>query len=311
MTYERSAWQGPVSTNRRNSTVTPANPSGYRVTRRRVDLGSVVAEMVTTGPHRLDRDAPIDGTGNRIVVTIVGEGSIVGSVDDRQFTLQRGDVSISDDRHQLHYVADRDLRVLRVLVDIDEIPDRLLEGEPLPAGVIRRTALVNSSLAFVSALFAHAESGPAGSDVGFHEYLREALVNISIAMIAEAQHLARGEQEGTEDLRARIKRYTLDHLADPDLSPAVVARAVGISVRYAHQMFNRNGTTLARFIRERRLDQVAAELRDGRSTDSLGELGVRYGFGSRDQLARGFRQRFGRTMGEYRADQMLDHRAES
>lgn len=306
MTFQRSTWQGPVSPDHGGDIVTPAHPGVYRATRRRIDLGSVVVEVLTSGPHRLDRN---DGTGDRIVVTIVGDGSVVGSVDDRPFTLRAGDVSISDDRHQLHYVADGDLRVLRVLVDIDQIPDHLLAGEPLPGGVIRRTTLVNSSLAFISALFTRPESLPAEGDPSLNPYLREALVDICVAMIAEAQHDARGEQDGTHDLRARIERYTLEHLADPDLSPAVVARAVGISVRYTHQMFNRDGTTLARFIRDRRLDRVAAELRDGRSTDSLGELGVRYGFGSRDQLARGFRQRFGRTMGEYRADRLLDHRA--
>lgn len=308
MTYERSSWQGPVLPSRGGATVTATHPEGYRATRRRVDLGSVVVEVLTTGPHRLDRD---DGTGDRIVVTIVGDGSIVGAVDDRQFSLHRGDVTISDDRHQLHYVADSDLRILQVLVDTDLIPDHLLAGEPLPGGVIRRTALVNSSVAFISALFTRPESTPAEHDPRRDVYLRAAIVDLSVAMIAEAQHDSRGERDSTDGLRARIERYTLDHLADPDLSPAMVARAAGISVRYAHQTFNHDGTTLARFIRDRRLDQVAAELRAGQSTDSLGELGVRYGFGSRDQLARGFRQRFGRTMGEYRADGLRAQAADS
>jgi AraC-like DNA-binding protein len=80
----------------------------------------------------------------------------------------------------------------------------------------------------------------------------------------------------------------------------MIAAELGISLRYAHQVFNRDGTTIARFIRDRRLDAAAAALRDAQAGARPGELATRYGFGSRDQLARAFRRRYGMTMREYR-----------
>ena len=43
------------------------------------------------------------------------------------------------------------------------------------------------------------------------------------------------------------------HLADPDLGPAVIAQANHISVRYLHRLFHDQGTSVARWVRERQL----------------------------------------------------------
>ncbi|MEK8169401.1 hypothetical protein NKH77_05140 [Streptomyces sp. M19] len=72
-------------------------------------------------------------------------------------------------------------------------------------------------------------------------------------------------------LLGRIHRFVLSRLGDPELTPAVVAAAHQISPRYLHKLFEGQGSTVAAWIRERRLERCRRDLADpawrsGRST---------------------------------------------
>jgi AraC-like DNA-binding protein len=68
---------------------------------------------------------------------------------------------------------------------------------------------------------------------------------------------------------AEAKRYFDAHLADPDLSPADVAEAVGVSLRNLHRLFEPTGTSFARYGLRQRLircrDAIAGATGTGRS----------------------------------------------
>jgi AraC-like DNA-binding protein len=103
------------------------------------------------------------------------------------------------------------------------------------------------------------------------------------------------------DLRSQILEYIERHLSDPDLGPQSIASAFGISLRWVHHVFNVDGASVARHIRERRLDVVAAQLQTDRRFPRIGALAERTGFASRDQLTRAFKARYGVTIAEYAA----------
>src|ERR1700724_2706975 len=56
------------------------------------------------------------------------------------------------------------------------------------------------------------------------------------------------------------KRYIDQHLADPSLTPASTAAAIGISVRHLHLLFEPTGTRFAQYVARRRLVQCRAAL---------------------------------------------------
>ena len=60
----------------------------------------------------------------------------------------------------------------------------------------------------------------------------------------------------------RVRRYIEANLADPLLSPASIAAAHFISTRHLHNVFHEAGTTVAQWIRTRRLEGCRRELRD-------------------------------------------------
>ncbi len=275
--------------------ITPLDPTTFRGSMRRYDLGGVVADVVALSPHRYDRTpADVDDDGPpRIETLVVGEGEVAGSVDGRAFSVADRDVLVLEDRHPIHYRCETGFRMLRIAVDSAVVPPNLLTGEPLPARVIPRTKLVNSTVAFLSALFA----GPDGDAPEPH--LRAVLIEMQVALVAQARRA--GYPHGTQDLRGRIEEHVRAHLFDPALSPATIAAANGISLRYLHLVFNREEETIARYVREERLAAVARALTAGAAEETFEDLGARFGFRSRDHLARAFRSRYGMTMTAYRA----------
>ncbi|NJO82171.1 MAG: helix-turn-helix domain-containing protein [Blastochloris sp.] len=96
-----------------------------------------------------------------------------------------------------------------------------------------------------------------------------------------------------QELRGRIQGYIERSLDDPALDPAAVASACGVSVRYLHLIFRETGTTVARYIRTRRLEVCRRELRRGGRSISITELALRWGFSDVAHLSRAFKAQFG------------------
>ena len=91
------------------------------------------------------------------------------------------------------------------------------------------------------------------------------------------------------------------HLGDADLDPVTIASANHISVRYLHRLFHDQGTSVARYVRERRLDNCRRDLED----PALAQRGVqaiarRWGFGDAAHFSKIFKATFGEPPGQYR-----------
>lgn len=117
--------------------------------------------------------------------------------------------------------------------------------------------------------------------------------------------LALGAGAAASGSRAALTQAALDEversLADPDLSPAIVAARVGISTRYLHKLFATHGPSFGRWLLARRLDRCRADLADPELAHwTIGEIGWRNGFADPSYLARAFRRAYGVSPGEHR-----------
>jgi AraC-like DNA-binding protein len=107
-----------------------------------------------------------------------------------------------------------------------------------------------------------------------------------------------GQGEGRDSLRAAqlaaAKRQIERRLADPDLNPARVADAVGVSVRQLHLLFEPTGATFARYLLRQRLlkcrDAIAGATGTGRS---VADVAFGWGFNSMATFYRTFANEFG------------------
>jgi AraC-like DNA-binding protein len=102
-------------------------------------------------------------------------------------------------------------------------------------------------------------------------------------------------------LLAHIYAFIEQRLADPELSPAAIAAAHHISVRYLHKLFEGERTTVADRIRRRRLERCRRDLRDpALRARSVGAIAARWGFTNPAHFNRLFRSAYDMPPGEYR-----------
>lgn len=99
----------------------------------------------------------------------------------------------------------------------------------------------------------------------------------------------------------RAEHFIGAHLSDCRLSPKEVAEGCGISLRYLHQLFEAEGTTVCAHIRTQRLLMCEAALKDPKCRKAISEIAYDRGFGDQAQFSRSYRARFGCTPSEARA----------
>jgi AraC-like DNA-binding protein len=107
-----------------------------------------------------------------------------------------------------------------------------------------------------------------------------------------------GRWNGRESLRAarleEAKRHIDQHLAEPGLTPASTAAALGISVRHLHLLFEPTGTSFAQYVARRRLLQCRTALASPTGAGrSVADIAFGWGFNSLATFYRAFEREFG------------------
>jgi len=105
----------------------------------------------------------------------------------------------------------------------------------------------------------------------------------------------RPARRARESLLVRLRQYIEDNLDDPGLYASSIAAAHGISVRTVHLAFAGTGTTVSRWIRDRRLRVCYRELARGGAHQTVTDIAFRWGFNDMAHFSRTFKQAFGVT----------------
>ena len=100
-------------------------------------------------------------------------------------------------------------------------------------------------------------------------------------------------------LKATIERL----LIEPGLKPEWIATEAGISVRYANTLLAEEGSSIERYINERRLQRCRRSLDDPQQDHrSIGEIAFKWGFSDLSHFSRRFKARFGMSPSDYRRE---------
>ncbi|WP_055082939.1 helix-turn-helix domain-containing protein [Kocuria salsicia] len=95
--------------------------------------------------------------------------------------------------------------------------------------------------------------------------------------------------------------YIADHLADPELSPGSIARALYVSVRQLHSRFAAQHLTVAAHIRAVRLAAIRAELADPAHRDDIVHtISARHGLTDPAHVSKAFKAEYGESPTAYR-----------
>jgi AraC-like DNA-binding protein len=99
----------------------------------------------------------------------------------------------------------------------------------------------------------------------------------------------------------RARQYIAGHFADSELSPAAVADALGVSLRYLQMLFHGEGTSPFRLIQEQRLERAAHLLTDPRHAGrTITDIAFAVGFKDASHFTRAFKNRYGVGPRDYR-----------
>ena len=120
-------------------------------------------------------------------------------------------------------------------------------------------------------------------------------ISMTCAVISEMRGREDSKRSQTTRQRVRqIKGYVDLHLTDPDLTPSQIANEHTMSLRYLHLLFQTEETTIAHYIRNRRLDASVRFISQNANKRLDAEnIAYRFGFSSTVQFRRSFARKYG------------------
>jgi AraC-like DNA-binding protein len=133
--------------------------------------------------------------------------------------------------------------------------------------------------------------------------LATALMDLLIVALAERLDRSATLAPATHRraLLASVQAFIDQRLADPGLSPSVIAAAHHISLRYLYKLFQTQHTSVAGWIRERRLERCRRDLADPALGDrSVSAIAARWGLSDPAHFSHAFRAAYGISPTAYR-----------
>ncbi|MCY1137157.1 helix-turn-helix domain-containing protein [Actinoplanes sp. Pm04-4] len=176
----------------------------------------------------------------------------------------------------------------------------------LPLDVVRRASAVPGASPLYRLVTEHiAQLGrdPAGitGDPASAAAAAASIDLVRALLVSAARSHRHAPQVFAETLLTRVRAFTRRRLADPNLSPAMIAAAHGVSVRQLYKLCADAGLSLEQWIINERLHRVGHELsRPDRRHLPIATIAQRWGFRDPTHFTRRFKARYGLTPSQWR-----------
>jgi AraC family transcriptional regulator, positive regulator of tynA and feaB len=219
--------------------------------------------------------------------------------DGKTAILKRGDTTLIDSGRPWSSDCEGDCTRLYL-----RVPYRLMEEKlhlplfPIARRISGASGLGTFLFGLFTSLFRQTEH--LTSDQGTTAI--EAYLKILSACVRDAEGIE--TNRWTSDLLfSRILVFVGNHLAEPDLGPATIASAMGISVRHVHRVFSHRGCSIADWIRTHRLIECQRDLSDPQQRQkSITDISFSWGFNDSAHFSRSFKKQFGICPRVYRSE---------
>jgi AraC family transcriptional activator of tynA and feaB len=138
------------------------------------------------------------------------------------------------------------------------------------------------------------------------ETLIESLLQVVALAFGQSPLLCPTATTSHSALMIRIRNYIHGHLEDDEMSPKRIAAAHGISERYLNKLFEKDETTVSKWIWEQRLQasQRTLSLMEF-SSRKINEIAYACGFNNMSHFSCTFKKRFGCTPRQYRTRELV------
>lgn len=241
---------------------------------------------------RLDSDA--------LIINYVTAGSLYSEQDGRAVDLQVGDGAISDAARPYFLRFDRLLGCVSVKIGKSDLRHRVAGIERITAQSLARGSSLNPLVFdYMRSLIQNMPTMTGPSALRATDLFKELL---AASLNETLQHSPSNLSAYRGVTLLRVKSFVEEHLCEPWLDPASVARGVGLSTRYINKLLEDEHSSLGRYIWQRRLERCASRLRDlAWANASISTIALEHGFNDLSHFSRAFRERFDQSPREYRA----------
>ncbi|MFG2376837.1 helix-turn-helix domain-containing protein [Streptomyces sp. NPDC048504] len=289
----RDGWETEIGDGFPLPTFSPATTRDFRVRSRATKVGDVAVTDLH-GASAIRTEGPLNGVEDQVRMYVVRSGSwSVGAplARDEQ-TVPAGQFLIRHIGKPLHFETVPDTRAKVLVLPAATLRPLLGERQSVsgPADSAEvRLLVAHSNMIYETA----ADLGPAGVQAA-HSTLIELAKAVARRRVDDAEpHLALALAQAAKDLAD-------NHLTDPDLSGAMLARELNVSVRSLQRAFAAAGESVTAYIRQRRLEEARLALSappSGRL--SVSELAAHWQFADSSHFIRAFKKHYGRTPTDY------------
>jgi AraC-like DNA-binding protein len=269
------------------------------------ELGPLSLFKIAAAPNTMMRSARAIAACDPecLHLSVVLRGQINAAQEGRTGVARMGDLISYETSHPVVFRADQPyeslvVRVPRSLLGREETQISKLTAVGIPGG----EGLARAAVAFLLGLAGGLEDGtitPTDAPDSI-----ECVIDLVRALYAgparaeEATRL-RTRAEILLDIQASIEA----RLGDPELDPDQIARASFISTRYLHKLFESEGTSVCRWIRETRLERCRRDLLDPALDDeTILTIASRWGLPGPQHFSRLFRSAYGCSPSDLRRE---------
>lgn len=242
-------------------------------------------------PHSNTDD---DAGDNRLVhVQLGGESALVQ--DDRTAVLRPGDIAVYTASRPFSLDHGGESVIFRIPKRELQLPDGMVD-ELVGVRLARERTLVRVITPLVTQLSRSIDdlSGSSGRRV-----IQSAVGMVSAVVLETHQSV---ELAGPGRQLEGVLDYIDANLSRRELSVAEIATANFMSARKLHALFEQQDTTVAAFVRSRRLDRCRRDLADSEFAQlRISDIAARWGFRDAAHFSRLFADRFGASPRAFRS----------
>lgn len=226
-------------------------------------------------------------------------GRVALEQDGRHVVLEPGDITLIDPRlpYEGRFSDASDVLVLKVPRPFMEA--RLGQIREMTARAIKpctaETGLLSASLAMLPA---HTQDLGSTAEALLEPHLLD-LITVSVGRTMGQDGLRTTSSRAL--VRVRLRAVIEARLADRTLDAGAVARAAGVSVRYANAVLADEGTSIVQLVQERRLARCRQALEDPMQRGrTVSEIAYGWGFSDMTHFGRRFKISYGVLPSAYR-----------
>ena len=281
--------------------VRPYEPTRFRAQLVRATLGSVgITHMTSSAAVAESAEGCVGAWAGSdegaMAITYYKAGHPRLTQGGRTLQLAPGDIVIRDLRRRWQQDCSEAFALMTVKIParcfsgaFDNLQSRVMA--PLRAGD-PRAGLLSSLIESLGRLAFDDDAPPANEPV---ERLLRSALDIAFAPRSTQPPCAHGS------LPPVIARYLDEHLHDPELSVAGLARELGLNIRSVQRLFHQAGTSPKACILARRLEAAAEQLRGAAAADrvNITRLAFSLGFNDPGYFSRVFHEEYGVTPTEF------------